>query len=161
MKPAVVYLLFAVAIGALFAILYGVNKLTDEHARYGHAELDASVAVDEWETATGLKAGTDLVVVRCYGGADNMWFEFRLPPSRLPEMVAGMKKVAEDHPPTEFVKAAGGVKPGNSSVGIPNPRWFQPLSLAPPTQVYFVRFGRRHYSMAYSEVDGRILMRTP
>lgn len=141
--------------------LYLWQHIPDIHQRAGYRDLPEGVATDQLSRITGMEALPNLTIVRSFGGADDKWFEFRVPPERLQELEAGMRKVAEVRGVSYFRSARG---PGKESAtpGMPNPEWFRASRLSEPTKRFHERLsGGPTYSMYFSESDGTILLQVP
>jgi len=112
------------------------------------------------ETVSGLKMRTSVTVVRSYrepGDGSWDWFEFKVPPERVPELIESIVRLGNNRT-KEGVKQYTEVKADRPPIiGIDPPKWFQPTSLK-RVRSFSASYAGSSFWIAISEEDGRIIL---
>ena len=143
---------------AVLVVIYLTTSNRFFHYRIGHRDLSPAMARGEFAKIAGQGLASDLVVIRAFGVAEFQWYEMRIPPQRVSELEAALRKVADDRDATQFIFTRGPT--GEREVlGMPNPDWFVQANLPQPTRTFCVSSKwSPGYWLSVSDRDGRILM---
>jgi len=153
--------ILSISILVLAVSLFIWRRFPDFHQRHGCTDLPPEMAVEQFSRIAGMRTVPGLMVVRAFGNAEYHWFELRVPPEQLPEIEAGIRRVAEARGAAPLCFRHGLVQE-SEILGMPNPSWFRASRLAEPTQAFQVHlFGGPPCSIYYSESEGTILLRVP